>query len=169
MNGKDFEEAYEFAVRQIFFVNDLGEVEYHPERRYFLNKYIYCKYILKNNDVSINEDIFSLSLYQEEEKILDKLIEEDDYKIETNDDMFNIWQAVETKVAYEKSKSLKSVTFSATDIYLAELVQKATDAFDNLGLDKLDAEGLKGFLDVLAKIGDTNGNKKLPRTKKKAK
>lgn len=164
---KNFEKAYNTIVNQIVFTNALGEFEYHPEREYFVLKYVYLKYfkgVNFVNDFDSDTDLFRLDLYE------DLCEEMNAYEDKVEDMEFGyLVKAAKNKIDYIKERSLKAVTFSATDIYLAELIQKATEAFDNLGLDKLDAEGLKGFLDVLAKIGDTNGNKKLPRTKQKTK
>lgn len=169
---KNFEKAFNTIVNQIVFTNALGEFEYHPEREYFVLKYVYLKYfkgVNFVNDFDSDTDLFRLDLYEDLDEEMNSYEFDYDHCCFENPEFDYFVCAARNKIEYIKERSLKAVTFSATDIYLAELIQKATEAFDNLGLDKLDAEGLKGFLDVLAKIGDTNGNKKLPRTKQKTK
>lgn len=150
MTYREQEYMINIIVNQVIFTNNLGEIEYHPERLDMLFGYFYAKYFLNKEfekEYDFELDMASLEYYEELKEIVN------DIKIESCDlvEWSNIKATINAKIEFEKNRYFKRDNYSLTDAYLAGLLNKFTEWIEDKGIDKL--------MTVLSKTGEELGSK----------
>lgn len=150
MTYREQEYMINIIVNQVIFTNNLGDVEYHPERLDMLFGYFYAKYFLKmefENEYDFELDMASLEYYEELKEIVSGI------KIESCDlvEWSNLKTAINSKIEFEKNRYLKRDNYSLTDAYLAGLLNKLTEWIEDKGIDNL--------MTILSKTGEEIASK----------
>lgn len=145
----NIEKIYNTIVKQVIFMNDMGDIEYHPERLDFLESYFYLKYFTKYEvkDYDFDVDIISLDFVND---IVEEVYNEKATTLLAHRDYHPIWSsisvAVREKIDFEKNVYFKQNAFSTTDVYLATLIDKLTTWIDENGFEDL--------IKMMAEAGD---------------
>lgn len=145
----NIEKIYNTIVKQVIFMNDMGDIEYHPERLDFLESYFYLKYFTKYEvkDYDFDVDIISLDFVND---IVEEVYNEKATTLLAHRDYHPIWSsisvAVREKIDFEKNAYFKQNAFSTTDVYLATLIDKLTTWIDENGFEDL--------IKMMAEAGD---------------
>lgn len=160
LSMRNYERIFNTIVNQIIFLNVHGEYEYHPERKDFLIKYFYLKYVEEHEfetEYTFDTDLFSLEFFDKLSDEIDAAMTDEviERKI-NNKDFYLLEDVIDSKIEYEKEKSLRKSVYSITDVFLGELASKITNWLEDNGIEQ--------FLEVVSKTGEELGNKHVQGT-----